>query len=187
MIDIDAILTSVIKICRSAVGDSLSTLGGGSLASVIRTEENGVIPKYPYITVDYVQTLDVDGWATDYSVDQNGFSVYSTDKLLILRLTCFGEDGNQIIQKLISKLRFDTYRNRLREETGAAFVEESDVGQIPQLKGVKWIENGFVDITLSAIDTDTDAESTTIDTVGVVGTVEDVEGNVVVTVSINTP
>lgn len=189
MIDINAIRRGLINVIRSAVGDELSLIGpeGSQFPAVIAARQSGNMPKYPYIVVDYLNQMDSDGWLTDTSLDLNDNVVYDTHKLLFFRITCYGEDGHQIISKLKSKLRFDSHRQSLRDQVGASLLEESDVRETPQLKNIKYIENGFMDLTLSYIDSEADTASTVIETIGTQGEVVDVEGNTLTNINVNVP
>lgn len=189
MIPLKSITTSLIGIIEDAVGTDLSTIDieGSPYPAIIKDRQSGTMPEYPYIVVDFLTDTDVDGWLTSSTVDTNDNVEYITDKLLFFRLTCYGKNGHEIMSKMKSKLRFDSLRNKLRSETDAAFTEESAVQEIPQLKSVDYIDNGFMDITLSYVDTEADTASTIIEVIEVNGTVDDVLGNTITTINVNVP
>jgi hypothetical protein len=189
MIPIKSITTSLIGIIRNAVGADLSMIdiGGTLYPAVIKDRQSGSMPQYPYIVIDFLTEADVDGWLTGSGVDGNDNVEYTTDKLLFFRFTCYGKNGHEIMSKLKSKLRFDSPRDQLRFETGAAFTEESAVQEQPQLKSVDYIDNGFMDVTLSYVDTEADTASTIIEVIEVNGTVDDVLGNTINTINVNVP
>lgn len=194
MIPINSITSSLIGIIRDAVGSSLSTIGpnGNDFPAVIRDRQDGPIPEYPYITVDYLNSTDADGWETESYVNANDNLEYHTDKALLFRVTCYGEGGHSIIDSLRSKLRFESFRARLRDETNAAFQSESEVQEKPQLKSVDYIDNGFVDLTLSYVDVEADTnseiiEAIEINTIGSDGGVYDKDGNKIQDINVNVP
>lgn len=194
MIDIDTITDSLIGIIRDAVGNSLSKIGptGTEYPAVIKDRENGTAPDYPYIVVDYLNEENSESWNTDQVVDAFDNVEYSTDKNLLFRVTCYGVGGQQIISSLVSKLQFESFRRRLRTESGAAFQQESGVKPSPQLKSVEYIDNGFVDLTLSYVDVEADTNSEIIETIevnaiGSEGGVYDSQGNKIQDINVNVP
>lgn len=189
MIDIKTMRTGLINVVRTAVGEDLSLIGpeGSEFPAVIAERQSGNMPQYPYIVVDYLNQMNSDGWLTDKSLDVNDNIVYDTHKLLFFRVTCYGEDGHQIMNKLKSRLRFDTHRQSLKDQVGASFESESEVREMPQSKNIKYIENGFMDLTLSYVDSEADTASTVIETIGTQGEIVDAEGNTLTNINVNVP
>lgn len=188
-IPVSTITTSLIEVIRSAVGDELTQIGpeGSTFPAVIKDRQSGNIPDYPFIVVDYLNSATTDAQLTEFKVDLNDNVEYTTDYLLFYRVTCYGKTGHEIMDKLKSRLRFDSHRDTLRFLCEAAFSSESDVKEIPQLKSTEYIDNGFMDITLSYVDTEADIASTVIEAIEANGTILDVEDNTVTEINVNIP
>lgn len=195
MIDIESIKDSLIGIIRTAVGSELSLIGptGNQFPAVIRDRQSGNAPQYPYGVVDFITSSDDGAWLTDtYADDLTNKIEYHTDKLLLFRVTFYGEDGFRIANLLKSRIRFESLRRRLRQECSAAFVSETDVNETPQLRSVEYIDNGFLDLTLSYVDVEIEENSEVIETIevnaiGSDGGVFDAEGNKIQNINVNVP
>lgn len=152
-IDYDLILDEFIDIARQALPTELSMIGpSNNLPAVIRARQPGPKPDHAYVTIDVLDTQDVNGWIKERYLDESNQMVYETSKYLLLNYRVYGGNAINIANKLHGYFRFQNTLDQIRENTGGALAQTFEVTQLPVLLADKYIESASFNFRFDIVD-----------------------------------
>ena len=181
--DLELITATLVQLVRDLTdpGD-LSILPGSGLPAVIQAHQDGPIPDYPYITVDYLATSPSGSRLKNFYVDETDDTlVYENEIHIGYRITCHARDGLQIMEKVKLRFQRDSAKAYLCENAEVSLFRTNDVIPVPNVIGADvFNKDAFMDMTLASTILDKDINNSyVIDTIQITGDVDgiDVEVN----------
>lgn len=170
MIDYDAVINEFIRVARNGVGQFLSQTGppNNPFPSVIRargSNNQGIPappqPNVPYIVIDVLDTTDEASWLLDEScMDEEGNTIYTSVKMLLLNYRCYGGNSNNIMNRLHSYFKISRVRDEIRKNTGGSVVELTNIDPEPIiLDKARFLETASFNIYFNIKDSITDSET----------------------------
>lgn len=153
---------------------SLKDSVGDSIPAVIKSRQKIPRPPFPYIVVDFTESVPLDGsWLRDVYVDDDDVIHYVSEHTFIANITCYGEMATTILYTIQQYLLDDVQRATLRTLTGnnAVYQKMSNIGEKPLFIETDFIDGAEMDTYFTVISdtSNPDAVNTIISTVEVEG------------------
>lgn len=132
-LDTNEIETGMVKLLVDIMRHRLSTDANGR-PNVIKaypfdgSNEKGLKPEQPFMTVHVESTTTPYGWLLDRYVDDENHHCYVVAFKIPVVLTAYGRGSHNIITELKQRLEFDSTRNKIDTLTGTRLL---DSGYLP--------------------------------------------------------
>lgn len=149
--DSEQLISGMVKSVRAQVGTSLSTLPKGTLASVIKSEQGGTRPDYPYIVVSEMTDDKIGGWLKETYIDDDNITHYLSEQTVNLMVKCYGDNAQSILRTLRAYAVDDLTRYNMNEECQAIFVEYSGITREPEFLQTDFINAAYIIATFTVV------------------------------------
>lgn len=171
IVDTDSVVSGLVKSIRTQVGHLLSDLQTSdpntTLKAVIKDVQGGIRPDYPYIVVTLESNQkESDGWQRHVTVGQDNETHILSEQSIELRVTCYGDTATSILNTLRIQCLDDWTRVEMSENSGATFVDYTDIVRQPEYLETDFINTAYTIATFTAVS----------DFVTTAGTIENVTG-----------
>lgn len=171
LVDHEKIMDGLITYSRDILKGNLSEMptAFGSMPSVIRDRIKAPRPDFPYIVVDRQNSLkEGEAWLRNVRTDTEDTLHFVSEQRVTVNVSCYGENADNILNKLRQSLLWDMNRFTLNERTSATFQFCSDVSEKPLFMETDFIDGAEMQIFFVAL-SDLEIENAVIDTVVVDG------------------
>ncbi|XAO54234.1 OHCU decarboxylase [Yersinia phage vB_YenM_P778] len=132
-LETNEIESGLVKLLVSLIGHRLSKDSNGR-PNVVKaytsdnTNDKGIKPDQPFVTVHVMTHNTPYGWLLDKYVDDKDQTCYRVAFQIPAMLTAFGKGSHSIITELKQRLEFDGARDNLERLTGTRLL---DTGNLP--------------------------------------------------------
>jgi hypothetical protein len=148
------------KILQKAVGDLISTRIGSELSqlngkpSIGAARIGNTVFKYPYATLDIIDTGDTNSSTTNKGKDPQGFPIYETHTDVLFQISVRSDKRNSfaLARKVHKAFSFEYYREQLYSEANATVGRVSPLTPIPDVLSDKQVEFNVFNVTLRVND-----------------------------------
>ena len=133
MLETDQIENGLVRILVEIIGHRLSQDKRGRPNVIVaypsdNSNDKGLKPDQPFITVQVVDATNPFGWLLDKYVDEEDRVCYLIAFQVNVMLCAYGKGSHSIITELKQRLEFDDTRDLIRELTGTTLY---DSGGLP--------------------------------------------------------
>lgn len=146
---------TVVNASRSSHGKLISLikhLTCGKIGGVIKDNQNGKTPCYPFITVGRY-AYERDGWQRAEYYDEDLSAVtYETDVYYTYRVRCQGDDAENIMLDLQQMFLRSDVSNMVKDIVGGSLIRTTDVRYSSTLLTSEFIDMAVMDIRLGFVD-----------------------------------
>lgn len=157
-LDYDGILDKFILIAQEALPTELSFVGAAAdEPAVIKMRQKGPKPDYPYVTIDILDTIDESGWLSSSFIDSNDFTVYETNKQLLINYRVYGGQAINLANTLYGFFRLNRVLGDIRSTLGGSVVSTTDIKQLPNLLADEYLESASFNLIFNITDTFVDS------------------------------
>lgn len=123
----------IVKLLVQTIGDRLAKDPKGRPYVIVaypsdNTNDKGLKPDHPFITVYVQNTQTPYGWLLDKYIDELDRTCYVVAMQVNVMVSCYGKDSHGIITEIKQRLEFDDNRDLLEQLTGARLL---DTGSMP--------------------------------------------------------
>ena len=169
IIDPDDVVTGLIKSIRTQVGTLLSKLQTKDkaldLSAVIQDVQGGIRPEYPFIVVSLEESnKESGGWLRYVTVGSDDQTHILSEQSIPIRITCHGDKASNILTILRAKCLDEWARVEMNENSGATFVDYTDITRQPVYLETGFVKTASMTATFTAV-SDMTSSAGTIDTV----------------------
>lgn len=156
IVNTDDVASGLIRSIREQVGYLLSDLPSqdpqNPLKAVIKDIQSGPRPDYPYIVVSIEENNEESGgWLRHVTAGQDDETHIVTEQSISLRVTCYGESASSILNVLRISCLDDWNRASMNQESGATFVDYSDIFRQPTYLETDFVNTAYLIATFTAV------------------------------------
>lgn len=153
IVDPQDIVDGLVKSVRDQVGYLLSDLPEtDGQKAVIQDSEGGIRPNYPYILIDLEDSdKESGGWLRYITVGQDNATHILSEQSMSLRITCYGESASNILTILRAQCLDEWVRVEMNENSGATFVDYSNITRQPVYLETDFINTATMFATFTAV------------------------------------
>lgn len=168
--DIKNVYKGLRSVIEDVVGDQLTTFENSGIPAIFQTRQKPY-KQYPYITINHLSIKEVGGWLKNLSVDDNDNTTYTYEYQALFLITCAGKDAESILTTLKRRFSWPSVREKLYtdSEDTAVFQRSFDIRNIEEFLETDYEPKASLEITINFETTETDVDSTIIETVEIDG------------------
>lgn len=171
LVDHEKIMDGLIDYTRAILRNDLSEMptAFGSIPSVIRDRIKAPRPDFPYIVVDRQNSLkEGEAWLRNIRTDTEDTLHFVSEQRVMVNVSCYGENADNILNKLRQSLLWDMNRFTLNDKTSATFQFCSDISEKPIFMETDFMDGAEMQIFFVAL-SDLEVENAVIETVVIDG------------------
>lgn len=171
MINLNSYRASLISLIAERIGDSLSQTN--ERPSIIQVTNTGTKPRYPYATLDFLNSRDAAGYTTNRYVNDDGKLVYETHKDLVFTIGVRAglEDSFSLATHVHKAFTFETKLDQIYSECQATITRTSNPRTFNEVLADRVQKYSSFEVTLRIVDTEVDEASDYISSIDVSGEV----------------